>query len=73
MYVSRLEFFFYLNYVFKYYELFDTVFLVLKRKPVPFLHWFHHSMTMLLCYVQLMGQTTMVSTHNNACVVSSLL
>ena len=31
-------------------ELLDTVFLVLQRKPVIFLHWFHHVTVLLYCW-----------------------
>jgi hypothetical protein len=31
---SRLEFYFYVNYLFKYYELLDTLFMILKGKKV---------------------------------------
>lgn len=31
-------------------ELFDTLFLVLKKKPVIFLHWYHHIATMMYCW-----------------------
>ncbi|KPI88667.1 putative fatty acid elongase [Leptomonas seymouri] len=31
-------------------EMFDTAFLVLQKKPVIFLHWYHHVTVMLYCW-----------------------
>src|SRR5690606_16512093 len=55
---DQMELYFFINYLFKYYELIDTIFLLLKGKDVPFLHWFHHSMTLILCHSQLWGRTS---------------
>jgi hypothetical protein len=39
-------------------ELGDTIFLILKRKPVRFLQWYHHSTVMLFCWLALATEFT---------------
>ena len=50
-----------INYLVKYIELFDTVFLAVKKKPLTLLHCWHHGATVALCYIQLRGYTAVVS------------
>uniref|UniRef100_A0A0N5BCX9 Elongation of very long chain fatty acids protein n=1 Tax=Strongyloides papillosus TaxID=174720 RepID=A0A0N5BCX9_STREA len=48
----------YLFVISKTYELGDTLFLVLRKKPVIFMHWYHHILTnfiAVLSYVRLTG------------------
>ena len=37
----------YIFAVSKYFELFDTLLLIIRKKPVSFLHWFHHATVLL--------------------------
>ncbi|KAI8808399.1 GNS1/SUR4 family-domain-containing protein [Cladochytrium replicatum] len=50
---GRLWYTMYIYYLSKFWELFDTVILVLKKKPVIFLHGYHHSIVILLVWVWL--------------------
>lgn len=47
----------YINYIFKYVELLDTVLLALRGKPIKFLHIYHHAITLVLVWIQLRGET----------------
>jgi len=34
----------------KYFELMDTVFIVLRKRKLYFLHWYHHLMALIVCW-----------------------
>ena len=54
---GTLTFIYYVNYLLKYYELLDTIFLALKHKKLSFLHCYHHPATLVLTWGQLVDST----------------
>eukprot|EP00494_Astrolonche_serrata_P001183 UN01189 len=34
----------------KIFELFDTIWLLLKKKDIAFLHWYHHISVFIFCW-----------------------
>lgn len=50
---DSLQFVYWWNYIFKIWELVDTWFLILRKKPVIFLHEYHHAATLFLTWSQL--------------------
>jgi len=62
--------FFYIFYLSKFYELLDTVIIVLKKRPIIFLHVYHHCITVLLVYVMIKEEVavTWLSTVANVSV-----
>mmetsp|Transcript_55703 Transcript_55703/g.113880 ORF Transcript_55703/g.113880 Transcript_55703/m.113880 type:complete len:288 (-) Transcript_55703:54-917(-) len=55
---GRLHTLYYMNYLVKLYEFLDTVILILKNKPVIFLHEYHHAATLFLCWIQMEEHST---------------
>lgn len=60
-YTEPLRVLYYINMWTKAYELIDTFFLVLKKKPLSFLHVYHHTLTLVLTFSQLKGGNVVVS------------
>lgn len=50
---GRLWFWVYVFYLSKFYEFVDTLFLVVRQKPLTFLHVYHHASTVVVAYLGL--------------------
>ncbi|KJE93158.1 fatty acid elongase [Capsaspora owczarzaki ATCC 30864] len=53
---NELYFWYHVFYISKFYEFIDTVFIVIRKKPLIFLHYYHHIITLLLCWVTMDDQ-----------------
>jgi len=51
-----LYFWYYIFFLSKFYEFIDTYILILRQKPVTFLHSFHHFITAFLCWAGLSSE-----------------
>jgi len=50
---TTLYFWYYVFFLSKFYEFIDTYILIVRHKPITFLHCFHHFITAFLCWVGL--------------------
>jgi len=61
----------YVYYLSKFYELLDTVILLFKKRPLSFLHVFHHAVVIFMCFfwlldtqsLQIIGLLTNTAVH----------
>ena len=60
----RIEFVLWLFAWSKLFELGDTVFMVFRKRKVIFLHWFHHTLTLITMW-QIFGQGEIRSDLNS--------
>lgn len=51
--VGAVFFWSYVYYLSELYELLDTFILILKKRPLTFLHVFHHATVIIMCYLWL--------------------
>lgn len=51
---GHMQFIYYVNAFFKIWEFLDTFLLALRKKPIAFLHAYHHGATLLLTWSQMM-------------------
>ena len=61
---SFLQLMYYLNYLLKFYEHLDTYVLILKKKRVIFLHWYHHASTFLLLVTHISNSHCTTDLHS---------
>lgn len=55
---GHLHVIYYINSFFKFWEFIDTFLLVVRKRPVAFLHSYHHAATLVLTYVQMVEHST---------------
>jgi fatty acid elongase 3 len=67
---QRLLWWGFVFYLSKYYELIDTVFLVLRKRDLSFLHVYHHAIVLMVCWLAMNQQIVMgwFTCFNNASV-----
>lgn len=62
---GRIFFWSYIYYLSKFYELLDTVILVLRKKPLSFLHVYHHSFVVIMCWLWLQVRASIGSAESS--------
>lgn len=55
---GHMHMIYYINMFFKVWEFLDTFFLVVRKKPVAFLHGYHHAATLILTWNQLVEHSS---------------
>jgi len=69
-YINGIWYWAYMFYFSKYYELFDTAFLLLRKHELTFLHTYHHYVVVLVCWLALRDNVLFgwITCLNNASV-----